>query len=112
MRDLKSLTVEDRFRLAAAAVAALGLGAAAVVRFTTEETVLATIDRSRTAAMQLQLERYGGKFAVMSAEISDWFDRLWQGRQLATTLAVVTVVTVGLLLWIGHLASDGPRREP
>lgn len=112
MPDLKSLSIEARFRLASLAVAVLGLGAAGIVRLGTDEVAATTVDRSRTAAMQFQLERYGGKFAVMSADVSDWFDRLWQGRQLATTLAVLTVAVVALLLWIGHLASEAPRREP
>ena len=110
MPDLASLTAEARFRLAALVVAVLGLGASAAVWLTTAETVATTIDRSRSAAMQNQLERFGGKFAVLSADLSNWFDGLWVGRQLATTLLVVTAFVVALLLWIAHLASEGPSR--
>ena len=112
MLDLASLTAEARFRLAALVVAVLGLGSAAVVWLTTAETVATTVDRSRSAAMQNQLERFGGKFAVLSADFSNWFESLWQGRQLATTLVVVTALVAALLLWVGHLASEGaPRRR-
>jgi len=38
-----------------------------------------------------QLERIGGKSAVVAAEFSEWFDGLWHGRQLAGTLAVLTI---------------------
>lgn len=39
----------------------------------------------------LELERIGGKAAVVAAELSDWFDGLWHGRRLAGTLAVLSV---------------------
>jgi len=39
----------------------------------------------------LELERIGGKAAVVAAELSDWFDTLWRGRRLAGTLAVLSV---------------------
>lgn len=110
MPDFASLTAEARLRLAALVVAVLGLGSAAAVWLTTSETVATTVDRSRSAAMQNQLERFGGKFAVLSADVSNWFDSLWAGRQLATTLLVVTALVVALLLWIAHLASEGTPR--
>jgi len=40
---------------------------------------------------QLELERIGGKAAVVAAEFTDWFDGLWHGRKLAGTLAVLSV---------------------
>lgn len=39
----------------------------------------------------LELERIGGKAAVVAVELSDWFDGLWHGRRLAGTLAVLSV---------------------
>lgn len=41
---------------------------------------------------KLELERMGGKAAVMAAELNEWFDSLWHGRQLAATLAVLSMV--------------------
>ena len=37
------------------------------------------------------LERIGGKAAVVAAEFNEWFDGLWHGRRLAGTLAVLTI---------------------
>lgn len=48
----------------------------------------------------LQLERYGGKANVVTAEFLQWFDGLWHGRPLACTVAVLTVVTARLF-WLG-----------
>ena len=43
-----------------------------------------------------ELAMYGGKANVVSVEFMDWFGGLWQGRNLAGTVAVLTVVaTVG-----------------
>lgn len=40
---------------------------------------------------RLQLEKIGGKYAVVAAEMSEWFDGLWHGRNLAWTIASLTV---------------------
>jgi hypothetical protein len=40
---------------------------------------------------RLELERIGGKAAVVAAEFGEWFDGLWRGRRLAGTLAVLSV---------------------
>jgi len=39
----------------------------------------------------LELERIGGKAAVVAVEINEWFDSLWHGRRLAGTLAVLSI---------------------
>jgi hypothetical protein len=40
------------------------------------------------------LELYGGKANVLAAEFREWFAGLWYGRQLAFTIAVITVLLV------------------
>ena len=37
------------------------------------------------------LERIGGKSAVLGVEMEDWFTALWHGRELAYTLAAISV---------------------
>ncbi len=39
----------------------------------------------------LELERIGGKAAVVAVELNEWFHGLWHGRRLAGTLAVLSV---------------------
>jgi hypothetical protein len=39
----------------------------------------------------LELERIGGKAAVVAAELSDWYKSLWHGRRLAGTLAILSI---------------------
>jgi hypothetical protein len=46
---------------------------------------------SNSKKYQLELERIGGKAAVVAVEFDDWFGSLWHGRKLAGTLAVLSV---------------------
>jgi hypothetical protein len=103
----RHLDVEARFRLAALVVAGIGGFASAAIWFGSDEVKIDAIEFSRSRAQEFQLERLGGKFAVMSAQIGTWFDGLWVGRTLGLTLGVLTVVAVVVLLTIGRLASPG-----
>ena len=48
---------------------------------------------------QRDLQRYGGKMAVVFDDINRWFAGLWRGRSLALTVAFIAlVVSSGLLL--------------
>ncbi|WP_059412279.1 hypothetical protein [Cupriavidus basilensis] len=49
-----------------------------------------------------QLERIGGKAAVLAAEFSQWFGGLWHGRQLAVTLAILATVAALLCFAVAH----------
>ena len=55
------------------------------------------------------LELYGGKANVMAAEFREWFVDLWQGRQLALTIAVLTVLIV---LVVRFIAKPRPQTDP
>ena len=52
-------------------------------------------DPLQTKLYRHQLEVYGGQANVLAAEFRDWFDGLWYGRNLAYTIAVLTVLLVG-----------------
>jgi hypothetical protein len=46
-----------------------------------------------------QLERFGGKAAVLFDEFNRWFAGLWEGRQLGITVAWITIfIATGLFL--------------
>jgi len=45
------------------------------------------------------LELYGGKVNVMATEFMRWWDGLWHGRQLAATLAWLTLA-LALAFWL------------
>jgi len=56
------------------------------------------------------LERIGGKAAVMTSQLDDWLSSLWHGEALAYTTAVLTLVAAGAcwLLWPLFEDEDAP----
>jgi predicted MFS family arabinose efflux permease len=42
---------------------------------------------------------YGGEANVLAAELREWLGRLWHGRRLAGTLAVLTLVVL-FVFWV------------
>ena len=73
---------------------ALGFGAAAAIYFLAPEPVEDELlnDPRAERKYHRELAMYGGKANVVSVEFMDWFGGLWQGRNLAGTVAVLTVV--------------------
>ena len=45
-----------------------------------------------------QLERFGGKAAVLFDQFNRWFAGLWEGRQLGITLGWITLAVAGVML--------------
>jgi tetrahydromethanopterin S-methyltransferase subunit A len=53
------------------------------------------------------LERFGGKSAVIFDEINRWFDGLWRGKALGVTIGWISVlVSLGLFLFARWLPPD------
>jgi hypothetical protein len=56
------------------------------------------------------LERFGGKAAVLFDEFDRWFDALWRGKSLAVTVACISVfLSAAVFLFARYLASDPER---
>jgi hypothetical protein len=52
------------------------------------------------------LELYGGKINILAVEFRQWFASLWRGKNLAYTIALLTVLLSSLLWRMGsHAAS-------
>ena len=45
----------------------------------------------RTNRDVLELEKMGGKSAVVAADFEEWFASIWHGRRLAYTVAVLSI---------------------
>lgn len=91
----------------------LGLGGAGVIYAFAEpaddDPLLADLHSNRKYKHELAV--YGGKANVVSAEFMDWFGGLWQGRNLAGTVAALTVVaTLGFRFVAAPPA--GPAESP
>lgn len=52
------------------------------------------------------LDLYGGKAAVLADDLDRWFASLWHGRQLAYTLAILSIgLALAFFLLAGHLST-------
>ena len=59
-----------------------------------------------------ELQRFGGKAAVLFDEFGRWFAGLWQGKSLAITVAWISIlVSLGVFLFARHLSSDANSDE-
>jgi hypothetical protein len=53
-----------------------------------------------------ELELYGGKINILAVEFRQWLERLWRGKNLAYTIAFLTIILSSLLWFLGsHSAS-------
>jgi hypothetical protein len=94
----RALSRQQRLRIGTLAILAVGFAAAIVIYLTAQpppENPLG-YDPLDTKKYLHDLEVYGGKANVIAAEFRDWFDSLWHGKQLAFTVAVITLIAVGV----------------
>jgi hypothetical protein len=74
----------------------LGLGSALVIFLVTPPEVVDPLlgDQFSNKKYVREMRMLGGQSNVLAAEFNDWFAGLWQGRELAATVSVLTVATV------------------
>ena len=90
---------QRRFRIATRAILIVGFTAAAVayvVASVRPENPLG-YDPLQTKKYLHDLEVYGGTANVLAAEFREWFAGLWYGRNLSYTIAVLTLLVVGVV---------------
>ena len=74
----------------------LGLGTALAIFLTAAPEVVDPLlgDQFADKKYLREMRVIGGQGNVLAAEFNDWFAGLWHGRELAGTIAVLTVGTV------------------
>jgi len=102
-----------RLRRLTIAILAVGLGSAVAVYFAAGPEAENPLGDPMQSKMYLHdLELYGGKANVLAAEFREWFTELWIGRNLAYTIAVLTVLTVLALRFVASFHVPAPVDEP
>jgi ABC-type cobalt transport system substrate-binding protein len=104
----KTLPIHRRFDLAGTLILVVGLVIAVVIYVTVADDGSTAVSQElpHTRQYEYQLERFGGKAAVLAAEFNQWFESLWHGKQLASTVALLSIaVALGCYL-IAHFLSD------
>jgi hypothetical protein len=93
-------------RLIAGLVLIVGLATAAAIYFTAEDepqlssSYVIVVDPAMTKTYVRDLERFGGKAAVLFDEFNRWFAARWHGKALGVTIAWLSVGAATLLFWI------------
>jgi len=110
-----------RLRRLAAAVLAVGFAASIAIYLTARPEAENPLgyDPMQTKTYLHDLELYGGKANVLAAEFREWFTGLWQGRNLAFTLVVITVLVALTIRFIAALPppealddTESPKKPP
>ncbi len=115
--------MKARLYFSSAVILVLGLFASALIYVTTDEDNSANevgyvfaggeaypIAPNQSKRYIRDLERYGGKAAVVFDEINRWFDGLWRGRALGVTIGWISVVvSLALFLFARWLPPEGPK---
>ena len=88
-------------RLFALVILIIGLVAGAAIYFYADETqaqayiivgdTVYPVDPASSKTYQRQLQRYGGKMAVMFDDINRWIAARFEGKQLGITIAAASV---------------------
>jgi len=93
-----------RLQLGALVVLVLGLASALGMYLAADDApasaALAEMHGSKPYVHQL--ERFGGKAAVMFDQFNRWFAGLWEGRQLGVTVAWITIVAAAAMFLVAR----------
>jgi ABC-type phosphate/phosphonate transport system permease subunit len=102
---LKTKTMQERLHISIAITLIVGLSVSVWIYVTAEAPVENDLisDYENSKMYMRSLKVYGGQFSVLADEIRRWFITLWQGKNLAYTVASITAI-VALVLYV--VASD------
>src|SRR5437868_10876563 len=95
-------------RLIAGLVLIVGLATTAAIYFTAEEeaqlstSYVIVMDPAMTKTYVRDLERFGGKAAVLFDDFSRWFAARWHGRALGITVASISIAIALALFWLAR----------
>ena len=108
---VNSPDLRTRLYLAAGIILLAGLGSAILIYVTAGEApdTIPGYDPEDTKTFLHDLELYGGKINLLTAEFMRWFAGLWQGRSLAGTIAFLSLVISAGLWFVARHAPAGPE---
>ena len=100
--------MHERIFYAGVLILVAGLtGATLIYWFTADSAVKKTeIEFVNPRAYEFQIERLGGKATVYVVRFNEWFTGLWQGRQLALTVALLALVIALICFWLSKRMAE------
>lgn len=97
-----------RVRAVTRAILLVGFAAAAAIYTVNARPGAEDYELEKTRLYRHDLEVYGGRANVLADDFREWFSGLWHGRNLAFTVAGLTVFAA--LAW--RFVSAPPARPP
>jgi hypothetical protein len=67
------------------------------------------VDPTTSKTYVRQLERFGGKAALLFDEVHRWFSGLWQGKRLGITIGALSALCAAALLGLARMSDQPPR---
>ncbi len=121
MGNTKSISLRTRLRIISAVILAVGLIGAILIYWSAVNVPVDSAyeivggnvypgggyDKKYVHDLQL----YGGSAAVLSDQFMRWFNGLWQGTQLAYTVAIITIVLSFVLFVIANNVSNCTKSD-
>lgn len=98
-----------RYYLVSVIILLVGFGSSALIYLTAveppEDIMVAQFEMSK--AYRHDLELFGGTANVLAVEFTEWLEGLWHGKQLAFTVAGITIVIAACFFLFGkYLQAD------
>jgi hypothetical protein len=104
-----------RSYLFTAAILLTGFGSALIIYLTAAELPVNPFDEfEKSKKFAYELERMGGKAAIVANDLNKWFAGLWQGESLSYTVAAITVIIAAVYYFIStslEAEARGAKRE-
>ena len=95
------MTPQARLRVGTAAILFVGFSSAIWIYLTAQAVPGNPLgyEPEDTKKYVHDMELYGGKANLLASELQQWFGRLWHGKRLAFTVAVITVIVAGAFVF-------------
>lgn len=101
------LNLQARIKLLASFILIAGV-ASSIFIYQNAQDIPPGYDLTVSRKYLSNLELYGGMKNVLLTDLTDWFRGLWQGKDLAFTIAYLTVIVSAGLFFIAKLYSLNP----
>ena len=103
----RSLPLQKRIFCSGLVILIAGLiGAALIYVFSADDVTGGPVTEiGDRRSNEFQIERIGGKATVYVVRFNEWLGSLWQGRRLAFTVGVLSIVIALACFWVAGLVS-------
>ncbi len=104
---MKRVALRARLYVSCLIILVVGLGGAAWIYRTAEDDSNAAMDEMTGSKMYVrELQRFGGKAAVLFDEFNRWFAGRWRGKSLGITVAWISLFVSLVLFLIARKLRD------